>query len=464
MSDSVSIILRAKNEEKWIGKCLSAIHKQVLSIPIEIVLVDSGSQDKTIQKAQFYGVNKVVRITRYTPGYSLNQGISNSSGKYIVLLSSHCIPIGSDWLQHLLQPLIECPAIASASYGRQVPTPSSHPNDIRDLMITFGIEDKIQKIDSFFHNANSALPRKLWERFPFDENISNIEDRLWSQEIINSGHTIYYASKAVVYHWHGIHQYGNETRSLRTASILKSRLDSYPDPNIYPLTDAPWLAFIPIDKMNNIRLSLLRNLISLLSLVPRDWIPIICSHEDPRSLINSPFCIEWINRSVIPSEDSISMHQLLGEALAIYESSASVIAEHVAIFNISYAFRDPKDLFFAIQAHETYDLDATVAEYIEGGDLDLPISTSAFEVNFKTLSAKPSDFLASIKRKISSSGVVMPGHFTLLNAPLARCLPDKPREISCHLHLVAGQEKLLKINNLEDISDLYSLLESLQST
>ena len=47
----VSIIIRSKNEEKWIGLCLSMIYKQTYQ-NFEVILVDNNSTDKTIQKAK----------------------------------------------------------------------------------------------------------------------------------------------------------------------------------------------------------------------------------------------------------------------------------------------------------------------------------------------------------------------------------------------------------------------------
>ena len=45
----VSIIIRTKNEEKWISLCLNALSKQSYK-NFEIIIVDNYSKDKTIQK------------------------------------------------------------------------------------------------------------------------------------------------------------------------------------------------------------------------------------------------------------------------------------------------------------------------------------------------------------------------------------------------------------------------------
>ena len=68
-------------------------------------------------------------------------------------------------------------------YGRQLPLSYSNSNDVRDLLITFGKEKKVQSEDPFFHNANSAILRKYWKKYKFSETVSNIEDRLWAKQI-----------------------------------------------------------------------------------------------------------------------------------------------------------------------------------------------------------------------------------------------------------------------------------------
>ena len=56
----VSIIIRSKNEEKWIGLCLSMIYQQNYD-NFEVILVDNNSTDKTVQKAKQWPI-KLIKI------------------------------------------------------------------------------------------------------------------------------------------------------------------------------------------------------------------------------------------------------------------------------------------------------------------------------------------------------------------------------------------------------------------
>ncbi len=215
----ISIIIRAKNEERWIGHCLAMIYKQTLQ-DFEVVLVDNKSNDHTLEIAKRYPVDHFVKIDEFLPGRALNEGIRASDGKYIVCLSAHCVPKDEFWLENLRENFKEESNIAGV-YGRQLPVSFTDPIDKRDLLIVFGQDYRVQKKDYFFHNANSMLPRSFWERFPFDEQVTNIEDRVWGKQVIEAGYTLAYDPEAAVFHHHGLHQGNDEKRANGVVSILE---------------------------------------------------------------------------------------------------------------------------------------------------------------------------------------------------------------------------------------------------
>ena len=215
----VSIIIRTRNEERWISSCLESVYSQKYT-DFEVIIVDNENEDRTLKKASQYPVTRIVPITDYLPGKALNTGIKVSRGDYIVCLSGHCIPVNEMWLGTMVAALEEDEAYAGV-YGRQEPMSFSTPADKRDLMIVFGLDRKIQIRDSFFHNANSIIRRDLWEEVPFDNNITNIEDRLWAQEMLNRGYKLLYEPEASVYHYHGIHQDGDYKRLSNVVRIIE---------------------------------------------------------------------------------------------------------------------------------------------------------------------------------------------------------------------------------------------------
>lgn len=215
----ISIIIRTKNEERWIGLCIEQIKKQSYK-DYEIILVDSISEDKTVEKAKRHGVEKVVKIKQYKPGKAINMGIEASKGEFIVILSAHCVPINTKWLEDFYKEIKSDKSIAGV-YGKQVPMDFSSDEDKRDLLIVFGEDERIQKKDSFFHNANSIIRRDVWDQIKFDNKTENIEDRIWAEEILKKKYKIKYTPKAPVYHYHGIHQSGNTKRLEGVTKIIE---------------------------------------------------------------------------------------------------------------------------------------------------------------------------------------------------------------------------------------------------
>ncbi len=220
----VSVIIRTYNEEAWIGLCLEAIRNQNTTNEIEVVLVDNNSTDKTVEKSRSLWEGLVeVQLDSYKPGLALNKGIEASSGEVVVCLSSHCVPVSNNWLEELVDPLAR-PKVA-AVYGRQVPLKNSSDLDKRDLWITFGLDSKDQHKDPFFHNANSAFLKSTWEERKFDENLTNLEDRVWGKSLIDEELIIHYTPGAEVFHHHGIHQSGDVRRAKGVVSVMQDLHD-----------------------------------------------------------------------------------------------------------------------------------------------------------------------------------------------------------------------------------------------
>ena len=223
MTVKCSIIIRTKNEERWIAKCLQQIHKQTFQ-DFEIILVDNESTDKTVEKAKSLGITKIVNITNYLPGKSINAGVEIAQGDYIVLISAHCLPVNDKWLENLVNAIEEDESYAGV-YGRQEPMSFSSLSDKRDLLLVFGLDRKVQIKDSFFHNANSIVKKKILDEIPFDSVTTNIEDRLWGQEVIRKGYKLLYEPEASVFHFHGIHQDGNIERLENVVRIINNSPD-----------------------------------------------------------------------------------------------------------------------------------------------------------------------------------------------------------------------------------------------
>lgn len=218
---TISVVIRTRNEEKWLGRCLEALSHQKVS-GLEVIVVDSGSTDHTLEIAKRYGCRLVqLEPDDFTYGRALNLGIrtSRKDHDHVAILSAHCIPLNDQWVERLFINFTEDEI--AACYGRQEPLPDSDIFDKRDLWTTFGLDRRLQVKDFFFHNANAMIQRKVWERFPFDETLSGVEDRAWAKQVIDQGYKIVYEPEASVYHYHGIHQGRDSARCERVVKVIE---------------------------------------------------------------------------------------------------------------------------------------------------------------------------------------------------------------------------------------------------
>ena len=99
---TVGIVIRTLNESELIGRCLETLAAQRGDFDLDVLVVDSGSTDATVEIARAHGA----RITTLAPGdfdYSkaLNLGIEQVRGDLVVSLSAHAIPVDDDWLERM---------------------------------------------------------------------------------------------------------------------------------------------------------------------------------------------------------------------------------------------------------------------------------------------------------------------------------------------------------------------------
>jgi len=90
----ISIVIAARNEEKYISRCLdSLVNQDYPKESMEIFVVDGGSNDKTKEIVNEYRqkypfVKLLDNPNKVTP-YAFNIGINNSKGEFIIIISAH---------------------------------------------------------------------------------------------------------------------------------------------------------------------------------------------------------------------------------------------------------------------------------------------------------------------------------------------------------------------------------------
>jgi glycosyltransferase involved in cell wall biosynthesis len=220
----VTIVFRALNEEKYFEEALKACRSQVLDgLTFDIVLVDSGSTDRTLEIAKKYEC-QIVHIPKhqFSFGRSLNWGCEAASGDYLIFISAHCIPTHDRWLQNLIQPLID--DVATYSYGRQIGNEVSKFSEKQLFAKYFPDFDKAPQDGFFINNANSAIKKSSWTTFKFDEDVTGLEDMVLGKQLVAAGEKIAYIADAPVIHIHEETYRQVKRRYYREALTLRAVL------------------------------------------------------------------------------------------------------------------------------------------------------------------------------------------------------------------------------------------------
>ena len=165
-----SIIIRTYNEQKYLGQLLTKIAEQEKKLTdVEVVIVDSGSTDKTLEIAKIHKC-RITHITQsdFTFGRSLNYGCDFANGDFLVFVSGHCIPRDIHWLDELIAPLID--GVAPYGYGRQQAHGPTKFSEKCHFEKWFPEYSKLPQTGFFCNNANAALTREAWQKHSFNEN------------------------------------------------------------------------------------------------------------------------------------------------------------------------------------------------------------------------------------------------------------------------------------------------------
>ena len=212
----VSIVIRARDEAEHLGDVLKAISRQDFAGSLEVIVVDSGSRDGTVDIARRLGCRVIcIPPERFSWGFALNRGARESRGEFIVNLSAHAIPADPSWLRNLIQPFREGNSRLAAVYGRQLPLVDADPFEAVELDLWFP-DWAEPRVSNSFSNANGALRRELWKQFPFDEEMMLHEDAFWAHSLARQGYHTIYQPKCRVYHNHEL----EVTSRRRTSGIF----------------------------------------------------------------------------------------------------------------------------------------------------------------------------------------------------------------------------------------------------
>jgi GT2 family glycosyltransferase len=216
----VSLVLPVKNQERDVRELIPLVLAQKASACLEIVAVDSGSQDGTVSALGELGATVIAIDPRdFDHGLTRNLAAEHTHGEVLLFLSGRSRPANENWLAPLLAVLDGDPHAAGAC-SRVLPRPGADELTVKDgerelsgssLRERKAIEDwdgyralsaHERRVLLNFHTVGAALRRDAFEQIPFRSVATLGEDLLWAREALEAGWSLWHEPASVVYHSH----------------------------------------------------------------------------------------------------------------------------------------------------------------------------------------------------------------------------------------------------------------------
>lgn len=111
---SISVIIPTLNSEKVLRLCLSSIANQDYpKDKTEIIIVDGGSSDQTLDIARDFGVTKIVKNPLISGEGGKAVGVDHAENEIVALIDSDNLLEGKDWMQRMVEPFQDSKIVSS---------------------------------------------------------------------------------------------------------------------------------------------------------------------------------------------------------------------------------------------------------------------------------------------------------------------------------------------------------------
>ena len=230
----ISVIIPTLNAEHEIETLLIALDRQSIQ-PNEILVVDSASDDKTIELVQKHKGVRLLQIDRqdFNHGTTRDKALRESSGDFVCFLTQDAVPVSDDYLKRLIAPMVDDSDIALVS-GRQLP--KADARRFEQLVRGFNYPDSpsvrskcdLEKlgIKTFFaSDACSAYRRIAYLECGGFDHVNTNEDMLMAAKFIASGMKVAYEPHAEVFHSHNLTPAQQFARNRAVGLFLETHAD-----------------------------------------------------------------------------------------------------------------------------------------------------------------------------------------------------------------------------------------------
>ncbi|MBM7504144.1 glycosyltransferase family A protein [Agromyces aurantiacus] len=213
-----TVAILTYNGEDYLERILRQLRIQQIDGPFEVLVIDSGSTDGTLEIVRRFPEVRLHEIPNeeFGHGRTRNLAAELARGEFVAYLTHDAVPIGERWLAELIAPFAIDERIVGVM-GKQVPRPGCFPllkYEIQGMFAGFGpdfgtsvfykdpsmTDEGVLSAIGFYSDVNSAARREfLTEVIPY-RDVRYAEDQLFGRDLVEAGYRKAYAPRAAVEH------------------------------------------------------------------------------------------------------------------------------------------------------------------------------------------------------------------------------------------------------------------------
>jgi rhamnosyltransferase len=215
---AVTVAVLTYNGEQYLDALLTAVEAQQYAGEVELLVIDSGSTDTTLE---IVGRHPRVRLheipnSEFGHGRTRDLAARLATGEFVAYLTHDAVPASEHWLSGLVEPLVDDERIA-AVVGKQVPRPDAPPvlkYDIQRVFERLGPDygytvvyddgtlrdEGARNAAAFYSDANSAARRSVLTGAVPYRDVPYAEDQQFGRDVLDAGLRKAYAPRGAVLH------------------------------------------------------------------------------------------------------------------------------------------------------------------------------------------------------------------------------------------------------------------------
>ncbi len=208
----ITVIVPVLNEAEYIDAMIgSLLQQQQENFSMELLLIDGGSTDGTLEKIKSYTQQfsfiRIIHNEKHITPVAFNLGIQSAKGEYIALLGAHS-KYDADYLETCLSEMQQ--QHADGCSGRVIIAGSDARGEAALvyclLTSNFGVSNKSYRTAKEGHGEQCPYP--LFKRSIFDavglynELLPRNQDNDMNYRVRKAGYTLYYTYKTTACYYH----------------------------------------------------------------------------------------------------------------------------------------------------------------------------------------------------------------------------------------------------------------------